>query len=109
MEDVERYRLSGSGECPSFLEPSGILLTKKCLLGSSPWNSLLAKATADTMVTMVAGAYRASNKGETNEINCLGRPGRVVVGRGCGEDRCGLRTGRLPDGGWGGRRGPGRR
>jgi len=66
----------GSGECPNFLEPSSILLTKKCFLGSSPWNSLLAKATADTVVTMVEGAYRASNKPEMNETKCLGSAGK---------------------------------
>jgi len=56
----------GSGECPNFLEPASILLTRKCFLGSSPWNSLLAKATADTVVIMVEGAYRAPCSGHAS-------------------------------------------
>jgi len=57
----------GSGECPNLLEPSSLLLTKNCFLGSSPWNSLMVKATADTVVSMVEGAYRASNEPEVDE------------------------------------------
>jgi len=60
MQYFECDRLSGIGRVSQFLGAFNILLTKKCFLGSSPWTSLLAKATADTVVTMVEGAYRAS-------------------------------------------------